>query len=92
MLVFRPNDAITKYEAGKIIAEMMGASADAESEVFSDISSVPVWARPSVYAMYSLGIFESTDGNVYGNASVSRANAASYLYRMCLAMEKQVLK
>ena len=89
MLVFRPNDVITKYEAGKIIAEIMGASADAESEVFSDIGSIPVWARPSVYAMYSLGIFESNDGNVYGNSAVTRANAAGYLYRMCLAIEKQ---
>lgn len=88
MLVFRPNDVITKYEAGKVIAEIMGASADGESEVFADIDSVPVWARPSVYAMYSLGIFENSDGNVYGNAAVSRAAAASYLYRMCLALEK----
>ena len=87
-LVFRPNDVITKYEAGKVIAEIMGASADGESEVFADIGTVPVWARPSVYAMYSLGIFESSDGNVYGNAAVSRAAAASYLYRMCLAVEK----
>ncbi len=88
MLVFRPNDIITKYEAGKVIAEIMGASADGESEVFADIGSVPVWARPSVYAMYSLGIFENNDGNIYGNSAVSRAQAATYLYRMCLATEK----
>lgn len=87
-LVFRPNDAITKYEAGKIIAEMLGEEADGASEVFADISSVPVWARPGVYAMYSLGIFDNTDGNIYGSASVSRAASASYLYKMCLAASK----
>ncbi len=83
-LVFRPNDAITKYEAGKIIAEITGAKATGESEAFADIDSVPVWARSSVYAMYSLGIFELGDGNIYGNAAVTRAAAASYLYKMCL--------
>ena len=88
-LLFRPNDVITKYEAGKIMAEIMGASAEGESEVFADIESVPVWARPSVYAMCSLGIFDSGDGNIYGNAAVTRATAAGYLYRMCLATEKR---
>ena len=87
-LVFRPNDVITKYEAGKIIAEMMGKEADGASEVFADIASVPVWARPGVYAMYSLGIFDSEDGNIYGGAAVTRAASASYLYRMCIATEK----
>lgn len=87
-LVFRPNDVITKYEAGKIIAEMMGKEADGASEVFADIASVPVWARPGVYAMYSLGIFESEDGNIYGTAAVSRGECAAYLYRMCIAAER----
>ena len=87
-LVFRPNDAITKYEAGKIIAEILGKEADGASEVFADIESVPVWARPGVYAMYSLGIFDNTDGNIYGTASVSRAACANYLYKMCIAASK----
>lgn len=87
-LLFRPNDVITKYEAAKIMAEIIGDVAESESEVFADISTVPVWARPGVYAMHALGIFESVDGNIYGNAAVNRAECADYLYKMCLLAEK----
>ena len=89
-LIFRPNDVITKYEAAKILAEMLGDSVTGESAVFADIDTVPVWARPGVYAMYSLGIFSSFDGNIYGNAGVSRAECAGYLYKACLAREKDL--
>ncbi|MBQ1260646.1 MAG: S-layer homology domain-containing protein, partial [Clostridia bacterium] len=87
-LLFRPNDAITKYEAAKILYEISGANADGESAVFADIDTVPVWARPGVYAMYSLGIFDSADGNIYGNSAVSRAQCADYLYKLYIAVNE----
>lgn len=82
-LKFRPNDPITHYEAAIVMANLINTRA--ESEVFSAISgieSVPVWARAQVGAMYTSGIF-STLENIEMNESITRENAAKYLYKLC---------
>ena len=66
-LLFSPNEAITKYEAGVIMANLLGAKSSGEIPVFSDESSVPTWARASVFAMYSLGIFEYESDRIFLN-------------------------
>ena len=79
-LVFKPNAPITKYEAARIMAELLDAKSDSEEEkVFAD-DGIPLSARGAVYAMYSLGIYDETTSDLCGN--VTRADAASYLYRM----------
>ena len=87
-LLFRPNDAITKYEAAKILSQICGVKTEGADAVFADINAVPVWARPGVYTMYSLGIFDSTDGNLYGTSAVSRAECADYLYKLYIAVNE----
>ena len=80
-LLFSPNEAITKYEAAKIMATLIGADAEGEESVFATDDEVPVWARAGVYAMCSLGIFDLDEGaNPTGN--VTRADVANYLYKM----------
>ena len=79
-LLFSPNGEITKYEAAKILSTLIGESASIEESVFATEDEVPVWARSSVYAMYSLGIFDADGGSVTEN--VTRADAAAYLYRL----------
>ncbi len=80
-LIFAPNESITKYEAAKIMATLIGADAEGEESVFATDDEVPVWARAGVYAMCSLGIFDSEEGaNPTGN--VTRADVANYLYKM----------
>lgn len=81
-LLFRPNDAITKYEAAVIMAELLDAKADGDVPVFSNASSIPAWARNDVYAMCSLGIFEHDGLTIDANSTVSRADCANYLYKM----------
>lgn len=81
-LVFEPNRAVTKYEASQIMARILGIYSNSEECVFEDIDTVPVWARNDVYAMYTLGIFESEDGNVNGSLQLTRADTAECLYRM----------
>ena len=81
-LLFRPNDAITKYEAAVIMAELLDTKVDGDVPVFSNISSIPAWARNDVYAMCSLGIFEHDGLTVDANSTVSRADCAHYLYKM----------
>ena len=80
-LNFSPNKAITRYEAAKIMASVMGIEAGGEEEVFTSDEAIPVWARGEVAAMYTLGVFES-EGTESLTGEVTRANAASYLYRM----------
>ena len=76
-LLFRPNDTITKYEAARILAALMGVKGDEDAEYF-DEATVPTYARAGVSAMIRLKIFD--EGEDY-TERVSRADAAEYLYR-----------
>ena len=80
-LLFGPNDYITKYEAGVIMANILSATHEGEAPVFSDLDTVPVWAHNDIYALCSLGIFES-GSEIYGNAELTKAEVASYLCKM----------
>lgn len=79
-LLFSPNEPITRYEAAKILQNLLGDDLSIEESVFATDDQIPVWARSSVYAMYSLGIFDTDSGSVTEN--VTRADVADYLYRM----------
>lgn len=81
-LYFRPNDSVTKCEAAIIMSNLLEIKAD--SAVFSEIdgiSEVPVWARASVGAMYSIGVFDNSESADL-NEALSRESAAEYLYRI----------
>ncbi len=80
-LLFKPNDVITKYEAAKIMATLLGADAEGEEGVFATNEEIPAWARSGVYAMCSIGIFEPSEAEC-ASEGVTRADAAEYLYRM----------
>ncbi len=80
-LLFNPNAEITKYEAAKIMATLIGADGEGEEGVFAEDEQIPVWARSCVYAMCNLGIFEEKEAESAAE-SVTRADAAEYLYRM----------
>ena len=81
LLTFKPNEAITKYEAAKIMASLIGADAEGEESVFAEDTELPVWARAGVVAMRVLGIFDDRDSES-ATSTVTRASAASYLYKM----------
>lgn len=79
-LVLMPNEEITKYEAAKILATIIGYN-EGEETVFADNDEIPVWARAGVYAMCSLGVFDDAD-NASLTETVTRADVASYLYKI----------
>ena len=81
-LLFSPNEAISGYEAAQIMARILGADEEGEESVFASDEQIPAWARVGVCAMYSFGIFDTDRGESLSE-SVTRANAAEYLYRMC---------
>ena len=81
MLLFSPNEEITKYEAAKILSSIIGSDSEAEESVFATDNSIPVWARAGVYAMCSLGVFDANDSASLSEM-VTRADSASYLYKL----------
>jgi len=81
-LLFEPNKLISKYEAADIMAKMLGVSASEEELEYSDLSEIPVSMRSSVLAMHTLGIFDSDYESLQSSDTVTKANAANYLYKM----------
>ena len=80
-LVFSPNEEITRYEAAKILATLIGSDAEGEESVFATDNDIPVWARAGVYAMCSLGIFDGEDSASLSD-KITKADVAEYLYKM----------
>ncbi len=81
-LTFSPNRAVTVSDAAEIISKLMGVSASEEDLEYAENTTVSASARASVYAMYTLGIFDGDIESCDGAKTVSRAEAAEYLYRM----------
>ena len=84
-LVFGPNEEITNYEVAEILSTMAGLNHGEEVTEYSDIGGVPVWARASVSAMYTLGVFDIE--NTAPDAVATRAEVANYLYKMILVCQ-----
>ena len=80
-LVFSPNEEITRYEAAKILSDIIGANAGGEESVFAGDNEIPIWARSGVYAMCSMGIFNDSDCASLSD-SITRADVAEYLYKI----------
>ncbi|MBQ8415149.1 MAG: S-layer homology domain-containing protein [Clostridia bacterium] len=79
-LLFSPNEEITRYEAAKILTGIIGANEEGEESVFAGDNDIPIWARAGVYAMCSLGIFDTEDTSSL-EEKITRADVAEYLYR-----------
>jgi len=78
-LTFSPDKAITVYEAASIMSRLVGVG-EGEEAAYSEFGEVPVWAREGVSAMVTLGVIDSESADLTG--TVSRADAAEFLYRM----------
>lgn len=85
-LMYRPNEEITNYEIAKIIATLCNISEGNEASEFLDAESIPIWARESVSAMYTLGIFDVE--KTAPDSVATRADVADYLYKMLLFTNK----
>ncbi len=81
-LLFRPNDIITKSEAGMILAKLVDTSKITEKVSFSDLDTVPVFAREEINALTVMGILSYEGDMINGKAEVTREAAAEYLYNM----------
>ena len=84
-LLFCPNDNITNYEIAEILAVIAGLNPGDEVTEFDSMDGAPVWARASVSAMYTLGVFDIEE--TAPDAVATRAEVADYLYKMMLVCE-----
>ena len=78
-LYFYPSREITRAEAAVMLASMLDAATPTITPVFSDSDSIPAWARPSVYAVFALGVMTYPGGNIEATAPVTRGDAAVML-------------
>ncbi len=79
-LCFRPKESITRAEAAVILNAIIGADEPETLPVFADSSTVPTWAKGSMYALSDAGIFKGTgSGNISPNDVLSRAQTAQIL-------------
>ena len=84
-LIFRPNEEISNYEIAEILAVIAGIKPSEEAEEFDEVEGAPVWARASVSAMYTLGVFDIEE--TQPDAVATKAQVADYLYKMMLVCE-----
>lgn len=78
-LLFSPSRTVSVYEAAGIMSAILGV-ADDEAGEYSELDTVPVWARGDVEAMVTLGIIDTDKCDPSG--AVNRATAADFLYKM----------
>lgn len=82
-ICFRPHDPVTRAEAAVICNAILGAETPEVVPTFADNSIIPVWAKPSLYALSNIGILRGTgDGNLSPDSPISRAQAAQMLYKI----------
>ncbi|MBO7405282.1 MAG: S-layer homology domain-containing protein [Clostridia bacterium] len=77
---FRPQETVTRAEAAVILNAIIGAEESDAVAVFADSASVPAWARSSLSALTSAGIFRGTGaGSISANRGLTRAEVAEIL-------------
>ncbi|MBQ4066821.1 MAG: S-layer homology domain-containing protein [Clostridia bacterium] len=81
---FRPDDSITRAEAGIILNSIIGY----EAKQVTQVAGTPVWAQEAVCAMYELGVYDLENGEAASSLAVTRDMAADMLYKVhCLLGE-----
>ncbi len=76
---FEANRAITKAEAAVMLGNILNVEVPTVLPTFGDASDIPAWAAPSVYSLNSIGVMNTTGGNIAPTASLTRADAAILL-------------
>ena len=80
---FRPNDPITRAEAAKIAAAVLGLSAPGYSETVEDFAAITVDAADALYAIYEGGYLSTlSDGTLAPLGELSRGDAAKFFSKI----------
>ncbi|MBI4734360.1 MAG: S-layer homology domain-containing protein [Rubrobacteridae bacterium] len=81
--LFHPDEPINRAEAAKIAVKAFGVAENISGNGFSDVPQ-QTWAFASIMTARSAGIIEGySDGTFRPHASISRAEAAKIIYKIC---------
>lgn len=86
-LLFSPDEEITRYEAAKILATILGTDGEGEESVFATDNNVPIWARSGVNTMCTLGVFDNDDSSSLSD-KITRGDVADYLLKIAMMLKK----
>ncbi len=81
-LCFNPGDSITRAEASVIVGRMLSTATPVSLPAISDKEDIPAWAESSVYALCSMGVLDTDNGEVRAREVMSRADTAMILSAM----------
>jgi hypothetical protein len=80
---FYPEESITSAEAAVIVNNVIGGARyvgdDAITTVFADHLDIPAWAEDAILTLNHVGIWKSTNGYVYPDSELTKADAALVL-------------
>ena len=81
---FNPESSITSAEAAVIVNNIIGGSKYVGNDVaittvFADHLDIPAWAEDSILTLNYIGVWSSTNGYVYPQSNMTKADAALVL-------------
>jgi hypothetical protein len=81
---FRPNDSLNRAELAVIVAKVKGLDVSAGAvPSFSDASSIPVWAQPSVAAAVEGSLISGRGNNTFAPAeAATRAEIVTLVIKL----------
>lgn len=83
VLMFCPQDTITRAEAAVMINNILGAEVPLRVSLFADNDIVPAWAQSALYALNDIGILKGTGaGTISPYATLNRAQTAQILFNL----------
>ncbi len=78
-MCFEANRSITRAEAAVMLGNILDVSTPTVLPTFKDSADIPAWAAPAVYSLNSIGVMNTTDGNISPMSALTRGDAAQIL-------------
>jgi len=90
--MFMPNTTLTRAEAAVFIANILNEKSDKQL-MFSDINTIPAWAKSSVSLMIEKGYMSGYPDNTFAaNNKLTRAEAVTILDKVLTQKEQNEMK
>ncbi len=86
-MCFEANRSITRAEAAVMLGNILDLSTPTVLPTFKDSADIPAWAAPSIYSLSSVGVMNTTAGNISPMSALTRADAADILTNLMNYMD-----
>ena len=78
-MCFDANRSITRAETAVLLGNILDVSTPTVLPTFNDSADIPAWAAPAMYSLNSIGVMNSSEGNISPLSSLTRGDAAQIL-------------